>query len=129
MTRPSRPKVEPPRTPRPKLGIFGKFFWSEDDHQNEALHILQDRAERMHRQAEREQRTLVDRVQGLENEVGRLLLVNHALVEELTRRGMLDGPSLEAAMKSIDLADGVEDGRVTPPAKSTSPSPRKRPAS
>ena len=118
-----------PLTARPKPGIFGKFFWDHDDHQNEALHALKDHSERLHKQAVLEKKDLLERVHRLENEVGRLLLVNHALVEELTRRGMLDGPSLEAAMKSIDLADGVEDGRVTPPAKTPAPSPRKRPAS
>jgi hypothetical protein len=129
MTRTPRPKPGLPLTARPKPGIFGKFFWSEDDHQNEALHALQGHAEHLHKQAELEKKDLVERVHRLENEVGRLLLVNHALVEELTRRGMLDGPSLEAAMKAIDLADGVEDGRVTPAATKRAPSTRKRPTS
>ncbi|MBL8735824.1 MAG: hypothetical protein JNL12_05295 [Planctomycetes bacterium] len=110
---------------RPSSTFLPKFLWSQDARQTEALHALSDRAELLHRSAERAKKEQSERLRQLEDEVGRLLLVNHALVQELTRLGVIDAAALESAMKTLDLADGVEDGQVT--RTKPSPKPRKRP--
>lgn len=57
-----------------------------------------------------------ERIARLEAELGRAMLVIEALLTHLERSGQLNREELSAIAQQLDLADGLEDGRQTPPA-------------
>lgn len=61
------------------------------------------------------------RVQELESEVAQLTLVVEALIEKLVENGVTNREDLASKIAEIDLSDGVEDGRITPPPPSSQP--------
>lgn len=68
--------------------------------------------------AQRTARRLEERVSELEDEIGRLVLLNETLLRLLERKGHLNRNEFRALLVEVDLLDGVQDGqlrRKTPP--------------
>ena len=61
------------------------------------------------------------RIQELESEIAQLTLVVEALIETLVKNGDTTREDLAARIAEIDLKDGVEDGKITPPVQSSAP--------
>jgi hypothetical protein len=57
---------------------------------------------------------LQQRVERLEDDLARLGLVAMALAKLCLDKGVVSPEELQAQMKEIDLADGVEDGKPAP---------------
>jgi hypothetical protein len=57
---------------------------------------------------------LVDRVRDLEDDLGRALLLLHALTETCLRAGVMSPEQLSQIAAELDKSDGVEDGRLDP---------------
>lgn len=64
------------------------------------------------RLATRRSRELQERVDELEQELGKVTLVCLALLTILEEQGQLDELDLERAMRKLDALDGVIDGQV-----------------
>lgn len=69
------------------------------------------------RQALRLRSKTDERVEELEKELGQSALVIEALITLLEERGVVARAELRARVAEIDSADGVVDGRITPPEK------------
>jgi hypothetical protein len=105
------------------------MFLPTDVRQNIRLRELESRANTLQRENRRQDSTAA-RIDQLEKQVGELLLLVQAMLQEQLRRGQLDPTELDAAMQSIDRSDGKVDGRVTvpkPPTTSRRPYRRRRP--
>ena len=105
------------------------LFLPPDVRQNIRLQELESRANRMQRE-HRRQESAAARIDQLEQQVGELMLLVQAMLQEQLRRGQLDPTEFDAAMQRIDQSDGKVDGRVTvpkPPATARRPSRRRRP--
>lgn len=85
------------------------FFWELS--QQGRINDLERRAN------DAECKVLNERVSNtdLESRLGRLTLINQAMWELLSAKLGVTGAELEEKMKEIDLRDGVQDGRITPP--------------
>ena len=57
---------------------------------------------------------LVDRMDQLEDDLGRTLLLVHALAESCIAKGVLSREEIAQMGKKVDLADGVADGKLDP---------------
>jgi hypothetical protein len=56
------------------------------------------------------------RIDELEDDLGRLTLLVHALAEACVRKGMLTRPEIAALVDELDLLDGRADGKLDLPA-------------
>jgi hypothetical protein len=55
-----------------------------------------------------------ERVEELEDDLGRLTLLVHALAEACVRKGVLSRDEIAAVADDIDLLDGCADGKLAP---------------
>ena len=109
------------------MSIWRYLTSSWDLHQLAAIEDMEARARRNRRAQRRDEGVLRQRIEALEQVVGRLMLVNQTLVEELTRLGSLQPDEFKRSMDAIDASDGVLDGKLTPPAPSPTVTPQKPP--
>ena len=94
------------------LGLFGAWWLSNvAERADEARSMAHAAAWRARRAAQ----SSAERIDALEDELGRLHLVVRAMSEVLRSKGVLDEALCSEAMRRIDLEDGVSDGKVTPP--------------
>jgi hypothetical protein len=57
---------------------------------------------------------LVNRVDELEDELARTRLLLYTLTELCVSKGVMTQKELQAMAKKVDLADGVQDGKLAP---------------
>jgi hypothetical protein len=57
---------------------------------------------------------LVDRVNQLEDDLGRMLLLIQALAESCIEKGVLSREEIAQMAENVDLVDGVADGKLDP---------------
>ena len=67
------------------------------------------------RRHERKVRDLEEQIDELEDWLGELALLNQTMLKLLLDRQVVEPAALKQTLREIDLLDGVEDGRVTPP--------------
>lgn len=87
---------------------MSKYF---GDRQRETI---DRRLKRMRERAYDPRIQLVDRVNQLEDDLGRVLLLVQALAETCIAKGVLDRKEIAQMAKQVDLADGVADGKLDP---------------
>ena len=77
-----------------------------------------DRRLELHRKRQTETRRNISaqetRIAELERNLGRVALLSRALAEACLQAGVLNLDALKAKIVEVDLADGVEDGRLDP---------------
>ncbi|NQT40389.1 MAG: hypothetical protein HQ581_23045 [Planctomycetes bacterium] len=104
---------------------MSKYF---GDRQRETI---DRRLKRMRERAYDPRIQLVDRVNQLEDDLGRVLLLVQALAETCIAKGVLDRKEIAQMAKKVDLADGVADGKLDPqtvrPAQPKPPPPAATP--
>lgn len=76
------------------------------------LRTMQGHQSRQARSALRRRAELRRRLEATEAELGRVALFAHALVDLCVSKGLLTRAELVEAMRRIDPADGVVDGRL-----------------
>lgn len=114
---------------------FFDYVFDSDYKQRTDIEALRGNQHRAGRMTGRRLDRTEDRVEALEQELGEVALLCRALLTCLRQAGALDPAKLEAAMREVDLEDGVLDGKVTPEherprppqARPVPPRPRKRP--
>ncbi len=79
-----------------------------------SLNQLDATAERRRRQASSQRIDIRSRCSELEDDVGRLALLVHALAEACVRKGVLWREEIAAMVTEVDLLDGVADGKLDP---------------
>jgi hypothetical protein len=91
--------------------LFHDFFTARE------LNRMDDRVRRLRKsQMSRVnlQANLADRVEQLEDDLGRMTLFAHALAETCVRHGLLTREQIAAVAGEIDMADGQADGKLDP---------------
>jgi len=86
-------------------------------YQAEVIQANRYAEEKQRREAVRLNSKTDDRVKELENELAQSALVIESLIGLLEEKGVLSREDLKKRAQEIDAADGVIDGKVTPPAQ------------
>ena len=81
---------------------------------NEHRKLIDERMRRWRERANDPRIALVDRVRDLEDDLGRALLLLHALTETCLRAGVMSSEQLAAIASELDKADGLADGKLDP---------------
>ena len=82
-------------------------FWTAAE-----LNRMDHRASQMRRIASASRADLRQRIDELEDDLGRVALLTHALAEACVQSGVLRREQISAMAEKLDLADGVADGRL-----------------
>jgi hypothetical protein len=82
-------------------------FWTAT-----ALNEMEDNLARHRFAASRMRSKLKRREHDLEDEIGRLALMVHALTSACLKKGVLTKDEISIMMHEIDLQDGVQDGQL-----------------
>ncbi len=69
---------------------------------------------RRRRVASRSRVKINDRLEEFEDDLGRMALLCRALAEVCIRKGVLTHNDLAAMIGEMDMADGVQDGKLDP---------------
>ena len=94
------------------MSVF-KYIFDSEWSQRSDIEKLKVQAARSSKHAEFAKATQKARIAELERDVGELALLSKALMQIILERQLCTGEELEALMREIDLADGVEDGRIS----------------
>ncbi len=78
--------------------------------------VIDQRMRRWRERANDPRIALVDRVRDLEDDLGRALLLLHALTETCIRAGVMTPEQLAEIAAELDSSDGVADGKLDPAA-------------
>ena len=105
------------------MSLFELLFPNDSDRKRRAdIDDLKDRARRQqiltkgrNKHYENEVSMLKSQVENLELQVGELQLLTRALLEQLKQRDDWDEATFQKILFEIDLEDGVQDGRISPP--------------
>lgn len=81
---------------------------------NEHRELIDKRMRRWRERANDPRIALVDRVGNLEADLGRALLLLHALAESCLRAGVMSHEQLSQIAAELDRSDGIEDGKLDP---------------
>ena len=90
------------------------------------LNRIDDAAKRRRQIASSARADLRGRVEDLEDDLARMALLVHGLVEACVRKGALTREEISAVMAEVDLADGVADGKLDPATQRPADEPPKR---
>ncbi len=93
------------------MSIFNYLFDNEWS-QRADIEDLKAQAARLSDRSTRNLR-YENRIKELETDIGELALLSKALMRILLEKGICTGRELEDLIKTIDMEDGVEDGKVT----------------
>jgi hypothetical protein len=90
---------------------------------------MEDRVRQMNSRSSRSDANLRDRIDELEDDIGRLSLMMHALAEACVRKGVFSREEIASIADELDLLDGQADGKLDPaalrgPGEQRSTSPR-----
>lgn len=94
------------------MSFFNYMFDSEWSQRSD-IEGLKDRDRRMRSRVSsqnRSNRKQNSKIEGLEQDIAELALLNKALMSIILEKGVCTGQELEQVMKGIDLEDGPEDG-------------------
>ena len=80
------------------------------------LNRMEDRVRRMRSSSARSDTNLRNRIDELEDDLGRLSLLTHALAEACVRKGIFNREEISSIADELDLLDGRADGRLDPEA-------------
>ncbi len=80
------------------------------------LNRMEDRVRQMRSSSARSDTNLRNRIDELEDDIGRLSLLTHALAEACVRKGVFNREEIAAVADELDLLDGRADGRLDPEA-------------
>jgi hypothetical protein len=78
------------------------------------LDRIDDHLRRIRSSTARSAGAVHDRTEELEDDLGRLTLLVHALAEACVRKGVLSREEISAMASEIDLLDGCADGKLAP---------------
>jgi hypothetical protein len=102
--------------------LFHDYFTAKE------LNRIDAAAERRRRITSSERTDLRRLCSELEDDLGRLALLVHALAEVCVRKGVLTREEITAMMAEVDMLDGVADGKLDPNALRPKDERPKRPA-
>lgn len=87
---------------------------------------MDEAAERRRRIGSAERTDIRRQCDDLEDDLGRMALLVHALTEACIRKGTVTREEIAAVAAEVDLLDGVQDGRLDPGALRGEDEPPKR---
>lgn len=91
--------------------------------------LIDDKLARYRARADDPRIMLDDRVDQLEGDLGRALLLLQALAETCVAKGILSRQEIAEMAKTIDVSDGIADGKLDPQTMRPAPSPAAEPVS
>ena len=96
------------------MGTARYFMKQEDKRVDRLLQRHRHRVERKARRAGAEQQMVEARLDEVEADLGRTLLLTMSVNHLLMRHGVLTAAELDEVARDVDLADGVADGKLNP---------------
>ena len=96
------------------LGPAFYFMRKESQRIDELIERHRRRMKRKAHRVEADEDALVDRLDEVEGDLGRLLLLAMSANRLLVRKRVLTTGEIAAVARRIDLADGVADGKLDP---------------
>ena len=90
--------------------MFHDFYTAKE------FNRMDDRLRRMRMQSGASRANLLDRVDELEDDLCRMSLILHAVVEASVNKGVLTREEISDMVEQIDLLDGQADGKLDPAA-------------
>jgi len=98
--------------------MYGSYWGLRAELEGQAL-----RQRKAHLTSVRSRLKLQERVKRLEDELEWVRLVSSALMGVCIEKGLVTPDELKERLQKLDLADGVEDGKVGPGASPPAPPP------
>ena len=98
------------------MGTARYFMNQEDERVDRLLDRHRRRVERKARRAGAGEQMAEARLDEVEADLGRTLLLAMSVNQLLMRKGVLTAAEIEEVARQVDLADGVADGKLNPAA-------------